>query len=91
LDFETVSFAVPIWKGTSPYQQIPFQFSMHRMARNGKLEQTAFLDISGRDPRKAFAESLIGACGERGPIFAYGADFERGVISKLAKRFPSMR
>lgn len=90
LDFETVSFAVPIWKGTSPYQQIPFQFSLHRMARNGKLEQTAFLDISGKDPRKAFAESLIGACGERGPIFAYGAKFEKGVITKLAERFPSM-
>ena len=29
LDFETISFAVPIWAGTRPYQQVPFQFSLH--------------------------------------------------------------
>jgi hypothetical protein len=32
MDFETIQFAVPIWKGTRPYQQIPFQFSVHRGA-----------------------------------------------------------
>mgnify|MGYP002223870291 CR=1 FL=1 len=67
MDFETIQFAVPIWKGTRPYQQIPFQFSVHRLARTGKLEQQAFLDLSGGDHSKAFAEALIGACGERGP------------------------
>ena len=29
LDFETIQFAVPIWKGTRPYQQNTFQFSLH--------------------------------------------------------------
>ena len=28
LDFETIQFAVPIWAGTQPYQQLPFQFSL---------------------------------------------------------------
>ena len=37
LDFETVNLTVPIWKGTTPFQQIPFQFSMHRLSRAGKL------------------------------------------------------
>ena len=32
LDFETIQFAVPIWKGTRPYQQITFQFSLHTLA-----------------------------------------------------------
>ena len=35
LDFETAMFAVPIWKGTRPYQQIPFQFSLHILAESG--------------------------------------------------------
>ena len=35
LDFETIQFAVPIWKDTRPYQQIPFQFSVHRLSRTG--------------------------------------------------------
>jgi len=90
LDFETIQFAVPIWKGTRPYQQIPFQFSIHRLSRTGKLEQQAFLDLSGKDPSKAFAEALIAACGEQGPIFVYNAGFETARIRELAERFPRL-
>jgi hypothetical protein len=91
LDFETVQFAVPIWAGTRPYQQIPFQFSIHRLARTGMLESESFLDLSGGDPSKPFAESLIEACDRRGPVFVYSAAFESSRIRELAKRFPKMR
>lgn len=90
MDFETIQFAVPIWKGTRPYQQIPFQFSLHRLSRTGKLEQQAFLVISGADPSMAFAEALITACGERGPIFVYNAGFETARIRELSDRFPRL-
>lgn len=90
MDFETIQFAVPIWKGTRPYQQIPFQFSVHRLARTGKLEHEAFLDLSGKYPAKAFAEALIAGCGERGPIFVYNAGFETARIRELAERFPRL-
>ena len=91
LDFETIQFAVPIWKGTRPYQQIPFQFSLHRLGRNGKLESKSFLDLSGNDPSKAFAEALIGACGDSGPVFVYNAGFETARIRELGERFPRLR
>ena len=90
MDFETIQFAVPIWKGTRPYQQIPFQFSMHRLTRTGKLAHDAFLDLSGKDPAKSFAEALIAACGERGPIFVYNAGFEMARIRELSDRFPRL-
>lgn len=90
LDFETIQFAVPIWKGTCPYQQIPFQFSLHKLSRTGTLNQTNFLDLSGKDPSKALAEALIASCGDRGPVFAYNAGFERSCIRHLAKRFPRL-
>lgn len=90
LDFETIQFAVPIWKGTRPYQQIPFQFSVHRLSRTGKLEQQAFLDLSGADPSKGFADALIAACGDRGPIFVYNAGFETARIRELSERFPRL-
>lgn len=90
LDFETIQFAVPIWKGTRPYQQIPFQLSIHRLSSTGKIEQQAFLDLTGSDPSKAFAEALIGACGERGPIFVYNAGFEKARIRELAERMPGL-
>lgn len=90
LDFETIQFAVPIWKGTRPYQQIPFQFSVHRLSRTGKLTQQAFLDLSGKDPSKAFVLALINACDGTSPIFVYNAAFEKTRISELAARFPRM-
>lgn len=91
LDFETIHFGVPIWKGTRPYQQIPFQFSVHRLLRSGKLEHQGFLDLSGQDPSKALSEALIAGCGERGPVFVYFAGFEKSRIRELAERFPRMR
>ena len=91
IDFETVQFAVPIWKGTRPYQQIPFQFSAHRLSRTGKTEHTSFLELSGKDPSKAFAEALIAACGERGPVFVYNAGFETARIKELGERFPRLK
>lgn len=88
LDFETINYAVPIWKGMHPYQQVPFQFSVHRLGRTGELEQQAFLDLSGADPSRGCAEALIATCGERGPVFAYSAGFEKGRIKELAQRQP---
>lgn len=91
LDFETIQFAVPIWKGTRPYQQIPFQFSLHRLSRENELDQKSFLDLSGNDPSRAFAESLIAACDESGPVFVYNAGFETARIRELAARFPPLK
>ena len=76
LDFETISFAVPIWKGTRPYRQIPFQFSCHALLPTGELNHSEFLDLSGDDPSVPFAEALIDACGQLGPVFVYYAGFE---------------
>lgn len=88
LDFETVMFAVPRWAGTRPYQQIPFQFSLHRLSLSGSLEHTSHLDLSGEDPSRGFAEALVSACGKRGPIYVYNVGFERARILELAERYP---
>jgi hypothetical protein len=90
LDFETIGFAVPIWAGTRPYQQIPFQWSCHVETGSGTLEHVQFLDLSGADPRRACAEALLDTLGERGAIVAYHAPFERRVIAELAACFPDL-
>ena len=95
LDFETIMFAVPIWQGTRPYQQIPFQFSVHRLSEdndqsNTPLTEQSFIDLSGKDPSEAFAKALIAACHEPNPIFVYNAGFENARIRELAERFPPL-
>jgi CRISPR/Cas system-associated exonuclease Cas4 (RecB family) len=88
LDFESIQFAVPIWKSTRPYQQITFQFSLHIIKASGALEHIEFLDVSGNDPSESFAKALIVACGDNGPIFVYNAGFETARIRELAERYP---
>lgn len=88
LDFESIQFAVPQWAGTRPYQQICFQFSLHILDASGALTAQAFLDLSGNDPSRAFAEALINACGSSGPVYVYNAGFEGARIAELAERFP---
>lgn len=90
IDFETIAFAVPIWAGTRPFQMVPFQFSVHRLDQAGKLEHREFLDLSGGDPSRPFAEALLEACQGLGPVFVYNAGFETARIAELAARFADL-
>jgi hypothetical protein len=92
LDFETIRFREPIWTGTQPNGQIPFQFSLHTVNENGTISHADFLDLSGGDPSEEFVISLLRLCGdERLPIFVYNAPFERSCIRGLAERVPTQR
>lgn len=88
LDFETISFAVPRWLGTRPFQQIPFQFSCHVEQADGQLEHRAFLDLSGASPIASFADALLSACGNDGPILVWNQGFESSRIRDLATFLP---
>jgi len=90
IDFETIAFAVPVWAGTRPFQMIPFQFSVHRLDAAGKLAHRDFLDLSGDDPSRPFAEALVEACLGPGPVFVYNAAFETARIAELAARFADL-
>ena len=90
LDFETVMLAIPIWKGTRPYQQVPFQFSLHRIGEDSALTHEAFLDLSGKDPSEPLARALLDHAGESGPVYVYNVGFERRVLRELGDRFPDL-
>lgn len=87
LDFETIAFAVPVWAGTRPYQQIPCQWSCRIEREDRSVEHKQFLDTRGELPVKALAENLIAAVGTKGPIFAYGS-FEGTMLDGLAEMLP---
>lgn len=95
LDFETYQAIVPEHEGMGTFDAVPFQYSLHIMkkanADYSELEEHHFLDISGNDPRRAIAESLVkdipyGAC-----VAAWHASTERGIIEKLAEQFPDLK
>lgn len=90
LDYETIQFVVPEWVGTRPYEQLPFQWSCHVEHADGTLTHREFLDTSGKSPLRTFAESLIEAVGDSGPILVYSIGFERSRTQELAVRFPDL-
>ena len=90
LDFETINPAVPIWAGTRPYMQVPFQWSCHIETAKGVITHCAFLADGQSDPRRPFAESLIEAVGTDGPIFVYNAPFECSRMQELSEGYPGL-
>jgi len=89
LDFETIQFAVPIWAGTSPYQQLPFQWSCHIEKSAGAIKHEGFLDTSGDPPMRSFAELLLATVGNKGPILVY-SHFEKTILKVLTKLLPDL-
>lgn len=88
-DFETVSFAVPIWAGTRPYQALPFQWSCHVEAMPGVLEHREFLADGSGPPMRECAETLLAALGDTGPVIVY-TSYEAGVLKTLAETCPEL-
>ena len=90
LDFETFQQAVPEFVGLRPYEQIPFQFSIHKEDGKGNLEHFEFLAEVGADPRYELALNLIKFIPQNACVLAYHASFEKGVIQNLATLFPQL-
>jgi len=88
LDFETIGFPIPIWPGTRPYQQVPFQFSCHIERGTGEPEHQKYLDTTGNPPMQGIADALVDSLGDNGPIFSHNAKFEQGRLEDLAKLVP---
>ncbi len=90
LDFETLNPAIPRFEEIGPYQQFPFQFSLHIRAAGGTLAHREYLHGSSTDPRPSLAETLVHEIGETGTVIVYNASFERRVIVNLAVCFPDL-
>lgn len=88
LDFETIMPGVPEFDQSRPYQQIPFQFSLHVQHEQGALEHYEFLGDGLHDPRKELTETLLAHLGNTGSIVCYNMSFEQRRLNELAELFP---
>lgn len=88
LDFETYQTAIPLYDGLKPYQQIPFQFSVHKIDGKGKKTHYSFIASGKKDPRKKFINSIKKRLGNKGSIIVYNQIFEQGILKEIGKYFP---
>lgn len=86
LDFETINPAIPKYNGTSPYQQVPYQFSIHILnSADAEIIHHEYLHTDSTDPRDQLIPRLLKACGGKGSIVAYYAKFESDRITEMAE------
>ena len=89
---ETIFPAVPLFDKTHPYQQIPFQFSLHiQKKKGGTLKHIEFLHEEPGDPRPGFIKSLMENCGNTGSVIVYNRPFESRINNELSANFPKYR
>jgi predicted RecB family nuclease len=91
MDFETINRAIPRFSGMRPYDQLPFQWSVHVQRQPGsEPEHYEFLATGSDDPRTAFISLLCEALGASdGSIIVYNEQFESQRLWELASWLPA--
>ena len=91
LDFETVNEPVPHFDGEKPWQQVPFQFSLHVQRYKGaEPEHYEFLAEPGTDYRRPLAEALCEYIPENVCTLAYHMSFEQLRLAELADLYDDL-
>jgi len=89
MDFETFQTAVPLYNNTKPYQQIPFQYSVHfKEYQTAELNHFEFLAESDGDTRIPFIENLLKDIKAKGDILVYNKAFEITRLKEIIRDFP---
>lgn len=90
LDYEAIATALPLYKGVSPYQQIPFQYSLHTLLEpGGELKHYEFLDRSGKSsPVPELLKNLQAHMQNEGSVIVWHKSFEAGRNTEMAKANP---
>jgi hypothetical protein len=91
LDFETIMPSVPLFDESRPYQQIPFQYSIHFSADKGaELQHYEYLAPSNLsiDPRIGLIEQMIAETASAKTVLVYNIAFEGFRLKEMKRDFP---
>jgi hypothetical protein len=90
LDYETTNGVVPPWDNTHPYQQVPFQYSLHvKRDASSPVEHLEYLHQARNHPTIELLESLSAHIEEPGSILVWYAPFETSRNTEMAKYAPT--
>ena len=93
IDYETCQYAIPEYEGTKPYQQIPFQYSLHIINEDGApIEHKEFLaEVGDENIIRNFAESMINNLPEDGSVIVYNKSFEASRNREIGEMYPDLK
>jgi len=92
LDYETLGSLVPRFDGLKPYQQLPFQYSLHVLEQPGaELVHKEYLHQSTENPSISVTEKLLADIGDEGTILVWNESFEKNCNNLLGKMTPEFK
>jgi hypothetical protein len=90
IDYETLSGAIPKFDETRPYQQVPFQYSLHiQQEPGGDFIHKEFLHDDTHTPVHLIADRLREDIGDTGSVIVWNKSFECMVNKDLAEVNPT--
>ena len=88
-DYEASQSLLPPWDGTHPYQQVPFQYSLHILREpNGEVEHLEYLHKDRLNPMPSLIESLKANVGSEGSILVWYESYEKSRNNEMAEIYP---
>lgn len=89
LDFEFFMPAVPAYENTSPYEHLPFLYSIHsKSSPHSTCMHRYFLAETGVQPFESFIQQLIIDTSNEGDIVVFDPTHEKRILSKAMNLFP---
>lgn len=88
-DVEAFQPAIPLFKGTKPYDRIPFLYSLHyKESEEAPLKHEEYISPVGGDERRHFIQHFLHATEKPGHILVFNTLMEKGILFRLAEDFP---
>ncbi len=89
-DYETFANAIPIAAGHRPHEQIPVQFSVHRLDTSGMLTHFEYLaDAPGQE--RSLVDALEASIGPEGSMVSWHMSTEVGCNERMARLVPEKK
>ncbi len=90
-DYETFGKPVPLLDGYKTSQQLVFQYSLHVLHKNGKLEHFEYLADKLEGATKGLVESMKANIGPVGSILVWYESFEKSRNCELMELHPEAK
>lgn len=88
-DYETLGSLVPYFDGLKPYQQLPFQYSVHILdSPDAELRHEEFLHRDSTNPTELLTKSVMSHIGDEGTVLAWNMSFEKSCNTLLGSLLP---
>lgn len=89
LDYETFQQPIPLWEGFTPQQQVPFQYSLHIVDEDGRVDHREHMCTRrGENPVPGLVRNLQEDIGNSGSVIVWNKAFEESRNREMAHLMP---